>query len=112
MRCGVAGQFEAAHHLVGAGLCEQTHGHTYDVEAVAEVDPARADAFRDAVRGACRAWDHSDLNRMMEYPSAENLAAGLFVVVRRDWPGLVSVRVYEGLGKWAEANADDPTFKA
>ncbi len=112
MRFGVIDQFDAAHHLVGAGLCEKPHGHTYKVEACARGGRGQGEALQAALRGFCAGWHHKDLNTLMEYPSAENMVQAAFGQLRRELPGLVWLRIWEGHGKWAEANQDDPSLEA
>jgi len=111
VRFGFVDQFEAAHHLVGAGVCEKPHGHTYKVEACARLGRAEGELLRLGLRSVCQDWDRKDLNTLMEYPSAENMAQAAFFKLQKAVPGLLWLRIWEGHGKWAEAHVDDPTLK-
>jgi 6-pyruvoyltetrahydropterin/6-carboxytetrahydropterin synthase len=112
LKHGFQGQFDSAHHLVGAGICEQTHGHTYAVEACVRLEQGQAEAFEAGLKALLKGYDRRDLNTLMPYPSAENLAEALFLSLKASWPGLVWLRVFEGHGKWAEAHCDDPFLQA
>jgi len=105
-------EFDAAHHLMGAGVCETPHGHTYKVEACARLDKAQGGQLQQGLRALCQAWHRKDLNTLMEYPSAENMAQAAFKRLRQEQPGLVWLRLWEGHGKWAEAHQDDLTLEA
>jgi 6-pyruvoyltetrahydropterin/6-carboxytetrahydropterin synthase len=108
LRFTATDQFNAAHHLVGAGICEKPHGHTYKVEACARLQAGQGALLSQALRRFCVGWHNQDLNSIMEYPSAENLAQWGFDRMRAELPGLVWLRIWEGHGKWAEANQEDP----
>lgn len=104
--------FDAAHYILDdkGSPCEELHGHTYRVRIVAEgpvgedgmvVDFSKIKkSFNEKVKPCL---DHKDLNKVMENPTAENIASRIFEALRDELP-LRSVRVWEGEGKWAEAS--------
>ena len=106
--------FDAAHFILDekGSPCEEPHGHTYRVRAVVE-GPVGKDGmvidFRDiknAFNECVAPWlDHKDLNKVMANPTAENIALWILDALRPAMKPakLVSVRVWEGSGKWAEA---------
>jgi 6-pyruvoyltetrahydropterin/6-carboxytetrahydropterin synthase len=108
LRYGVKDYVDCAHHLVGGGLCEAVHGHTYKVEVVAQGpcadgQPLDWPGLRGRVRILLEQYDHRDLNELFEIPTCENFCQALFDALKIGMPGLQSVRVWEGHGKWAEA---------
>lgn len=71
--------FCAAHHLPGAGKCENVHGHNW----VAEIEVTLLSGSLDSrgfivdvadLKKAAFKYDHNDLNIFFEYPSTENVA--------------------------------------
>jgi len=46
--------------------------------------------------------DHKDLNKVMRNPTAENIAQWILEKLKKEM-NVVSIRVWEGSGKWAEA---------
>ncbi len=108
MKVGVIDHFDSMHLLPGHPKCGVPHGHTYKVEAVVEgpvrdgmvVDFGR---LKESLREALRDYDHADLNRFMAFPSCENIAADLLKRLKERFPReRVTVRIWEGDGKWAE----------
>ena len=97
---------DCAHHLQGAGICEQPHGHTYKVEAQWQGTGIMGESAlaAAALNTALARFDHQDLNRHFDFPSAENLALELARMLEEKAPGLDWVRVWEGFGSWAEAS--------
>jgi len=113
MQIGVSVGFDAAHSLPEyPGECRNVHGHTYQVEVVVEgeIDPETrfvvdfAD-LKEILRGVVEELDHRYINDVIEYPTAEYIA----LYIKRGVEArlsenlrLVSVRLYEGEGKWVE----------
>lgn len=109
MRVGVVEHFDSMHFLPGNPYCGVPHGHTYRVDLALE-GPVRDGIvmdfgiLRSVLREVLRDFDHVDLNRVLPYPSCENLAAELLRRLKERIPGgRLTVRVWEGEGKWAEA---------
>ena len=108
MKVGVTDHFDSSHRLPGHPKCGVLHGHTYRVEVEVE-GPVRDgmvvdfDDLKRAVREVVRPLDHADLNGVLDVPTCENLC-GLFL--DRLGPLFrgrrLTVRLYEGDGKWAE----------
>lgn len=106
-------QFDSAHHLPGHPKCDVWHGHTYrlEVEVSGQVgeDGMILDFYvlNDVVQDSLP--DHRVLNDVVENPTVENLIAHLAVVLSarlRDMGvQLVSLKLYEGLGKGAKWTA-------
>lgn len=102
--------FDAAHYLLSdkGSPCEELHGHTYKLRVVVE-GPVRKDGmvidFREIKRivneRVMPKVDHKDLNKLLKNPTAENIAQWIFDTLRPHM-NVVSVRVWEGSGKWAE----------
>jgi 6-pyruvoyltetrahydropterin/6-carboxytetrahydropterin synthase len=106
-RFGIRTSIDCAHHLVGAGACEELHGHTYTVEAMAygpcgDGRPLDLERLRMIVDGRLRLYDHRDLNDFFDMPTCEIFCQTIFNRLKRDLPGLCLLRVWEGHGKWAE----------
>ena len=106
---GLTASMDCAHHLMGAGICEQPHGHTYQVEVqLTGLGPTDSrDRAQSALKTALGRFDHQDLNRHFDFPSAENLAIELARILEGLEPGIQWVRVWEGFGSWAEATLSD-----
>ncbi len=100
-------EFCAAHHLEGHPKCGKMHGHNYRV-----LITFRADSNEDMVVdfGEIKKWfgpvidglDHSDLNDVIKYPTAENISKHIWhIIMKSDWvpPRLKqvmhSITVYE-----------------
>lgn len=115
MRIGISMEFDAAHHLpMHEGRCSRIHGHTYRVEVVLHGDPGDDGMIIDfyvlkkIVGRVIDELDHSDLNSVLQNPTAEMIASH----IRRrlgeelDLAGasgkvsLISVRLWEGRDKW------------
>jgi 6-pyruvoyltetrahydropterin/6-carboxytetrahydropterin synthase len=106
--------FDAAHFILDdkGSPCEEPHGHTYKLRVVVE-GPVKKDGmvidFRDIKRIVNELvmprLDHKDLNKVLKNPTAENIAQWIFGTLKPAVKPakLVSVRVSEGSGKWAEA---------
>jgi 6-pyruvoyltetrahydropterin/6-carboxytetrahydropterin synthase len=112
MRVGIFDHMDCAHSVKALDGCDVTHGHTYKVEVVVAgelKDGLVIDfkALRETARRAMSKYDHKDLSLLFEVPSCENLCIALFNDIRKELPGLRTVRCWEGYNKWAEANAED-----
>lgn len=101
--------FEAAHYLPGHSKCSQMHGHTYTVEVMIETDEETDmvmdfGELKERLKEALRDYDHKVLNEVMEsMPTTENLARVLHSKLSAMLPQYrLTVRVWEGLDKWAE----------
>ena len=112
MRMGLSLEFDAAHRLPGYdGKCARVHGHTYEVEVVVEGPVDEKTGFlmdfydlKEALRSVLEELDHRDLNEILDNPTAECIAdhirAGLEAVLLATPAALVSVKLWEGKGKW------------
>lgn len=107
MKVGVVEHFDSSHRLPGHPKCGVPHGHTYRVEVEVE-GPVREgmvldfDDLKRAVREVIRPLDHADLNGVIDYPTCENLCVLLLGRLGERLPGRrLSVRLFEGDGKWA-----------
>ncbi len=108
MKVGVIDHFDSMHLLPGHPKCGVPHGHTYRVEAAVE-GPVKDgmvidfDRLKKGLREALKDFDHADLNRLMEFPSCENLASELLRRLKERLPHeRLTVRIWEGEGKWVE----------
>jgi 6-pyruvoyltetrahydropterin/6-carboxytetrahydropterin synthase len=104
---------DAAHFILDdkGSPCEGPHGHTYKIEIVVEGQVGKDGMvvdFREIKRlfneKVKPQLDHKDLNKVMENPTAENIAQWILDVMKDDI-NVASVRVWEGQGKWAQAEA-------
>jgi 6-pyruvoyltetrahydropterin/6-carboxytetrahydropterin synthase len=95
--------FEAAHHLAWhPGKCRQPHGHSYRMEVtisgpvddngvVVDFDHLRA-VVGDTV---IEAWDHRDLNQIIDNPTAELLAHRAWDMLTEAGLSLSALRLWE-----------------
>jgi 6-pyruvoyltetrahydropterin/6-carboxytetrahydropterin synthase len=111
MRVGVIDYFDSMHLLPGHPKCGVPHGHTYRVEVEVSGEPVGGMVIdfallKEALQETLSAFDHTDLNALLPFPSCENLASEIH---RRLKPRLqgkaIRVRIWEGDGKWAELEA-------
>ncbi len=112
MKVGIFDFMDCAHSVPALDGCGVAHGHTYKVEVVFEgeiKDGMVMDfkALREATRRAMARYDHKDLSGLLDPPSCENLSLALLADLRRELPGVVLVRCWEGHNKWAEAGPED-----
>jgi 6-pyruvoyltetrahydropterin/6-carboxytetrahydropterin synthase len=109
MKVGVVVPFDSMHHLPGHRKCGVPHGHTYKVEVTVEGPVVNGmvidfDHLKTGLRELLKGFDHMDLNKLIPYPSCENIAAELLTQLKTKVPaGKLMLRVWEGEGKWAEA---------
>ena len=108
MRLGIREHIDCAHFLPGHPKCGELHGHTYRVEITIEGDAKDgmlmdfAD-LKQVARDVLARYDHRNWNDFLEYPTVENICERLAADLRARLPFRVTLRVYEGFGKWAEA---------
>lgn len=115
MRVGIFDYMDCAHMVKALDGCEVPHGHTYKVEVVVEgpLVGGMVMDFKDLRLSAKRAmalYDHKDLSTLFDVPSCENVCLALFRDIRKELPGLHSVRLWEGHNKWAEAALQDASL--
>jgi 6-pyruvoyltetrahydropterin/6-carboxytetrahydropterin synthase len=119
MKVGIIEYFDAAHRLPEHPKCEALHGHTYKVELIVEgginmfgmvIDFG---FLKDILKRVIKKLDHQYLNIIIEVPTAENICRYILDEVKKEvfhkqmecsvydiWG--ITVRVWEGEGKWAE----------
>ena len=107
MKLGLTEYVDCAHFLEGHPRCGRLHGHTYriDVTIAGETKDGMVldfAVFREKVRSVLEPYDHILWNDVLEYPSVENICALLARRLGEALPYQVSIRVFEGRGKWAE----------
>jgi 6-pyruvoyl tetrahydropterin synthase/QueD family protein len=109
MKVGVVEHFDSMHLLPGHRKCGVPHGHTYKVEVTVEGPVVNGmvidfDLLKSGLRELLKGYDHMDLNKIIAYPSCENIASELLANLKSKIPaGKLMLRVWEGEGKWAEA---------
>lgn len=109
MKVCVIDHFDSMHLLPGHKKCGVPHGHTYRLEVTVEGPVVNGmvvdfDVLKGSMREILRKYDHTDLNRHIEFPSCENLAAEFLKELKDRFPRQkLAVRIWEGEGKWAEA---------
>ena len=109
MKVCVIDHFDSMHLLPGHPKCGVPHGHTYRLEVVAEgpVVNGMVIDFADlkgGMREIMKAFDHTDLNRLLEMPSCENICLEILRRLKERLSHRLTVRVWEGDGKWAECS--------
>jgi len=108
MRVGRQFHVDSSHVLPGHPKCGVLHGHTYRIEVVFEGSEDGSGMVLDfgEIREKTEAFlehvDHVHLNDVLEQPTVENLARHVAAGLRETLPSLVLVRVWEGVGKYAE----------
>lgn len=104
MIVGRSFEFQSAHHLPRhPGKCRNLHGHTYRLEVLCEgpVDPESGMVidFADvkaAVQGRILdPLDHTLLNDIIDYPTAENIAAWIWDHLADSGLPLAEIRLWE-----------------
>jgi len=115
MKLGRVFHFDAAHRLMDARQeqCEELHGHTYKVEVVVD-GPVQENGMvmdfadlKKVVREVLDELDHKDLNKKFDNPTAEHICRWVHDQLQAklesfESVSLVSVRLWEGEGKWVE----------
>ena len=107
MKLYVTRNFSAAHHLPNYdGACHNLHGHTWKVEVwiLGEVnqDTGMLIDFK-LIKNVIDQLDHSNLNDIIDNPTAENLT--LWIFNQLDEPpeiNWVCVRLWESENSYAE----------
>ncbi len=103
--------FDASHFILDdkGSPCEELHGHTYKLIVTVE-GPVKEDGMvidfteikRIVNKEIMPSLDHKSLNDVFDNPTTEIVAQWIFDKLK-PLMNVVSVRVWEGQGKWAEA---------
>jgi 6-pyruvoyltetrahydropterin/6-carboxytetrahydropterin synthase len=107
MKIGIIDHIDCAHSLPGHPKCGTPHGHTYKVECVVEGDLKDGMVMdfaelKQRIRQTLARYDHRSWNDFLEFPSVENICALLHRELKTTVALPVTIRVWEGDGKWAE----------
>ena len=108
MRLGITEYIDCAHFLPGHPKCGQLHGHTYRVEVIIEGETRPGGMVIDfadlktRTREVLQQYDHRHWNDVLEYPTVENICALLAGQLQEKIRFPLTIRVFEGSGKWAE----------
>ena len=102
--------FEAAHRLAWhSGKCRNLHGHSYrlDVSVEGPLDANGVvldfDVLQDVVRSnVIDAWDHRDLNEVLDNPTAELLAQRAWDLLTGAGLDLAALRLWETTDSWVD----------
>jgi len=102
--------FEAAHRLAWhTGKCRNLHGHSYrlDVTVGGTLDDNGVvldfDTLQDVVRTqVVDAWDHRDLNQVLDNPTAELLAHRAWELLTAAGLDLAALRLWETTDSWVD----------
>lgn len=109
MKLGITDHIDCAHFLPGHPKCGQLHGHTYKVEIIIDGEKGAGgmvmdfDDIRTDLQSVLAEYDHRSLNDFLEYPSVENICELLRSRLESRMKFPFTLRVWEGVGKWAEA---------
>jgi len=103
--------FDASHFTMSdkGSPCEELHGHTYTLVVTVE-GPVKKDGMvmdfseikKIVNEDILPSVDHKNLNDVFENPTTELIAQWVFDKLKPRM-NVVSVRLWEGHGKWAEA---------
>ena len=115
MKVCVIDHFDSMHLLPGHPKCGVPHGHTYKVELIAEGPVVNGmvldfDILKRAMRESMKAFDHTDLNLMLPVPSVEYIALEMLRRLKERIPQKLTLRIWEGDGKWAECEESPETL--
>lgn len=107
MKVGIIEYIDSMHYLPGHTKCEAPHGHTYKVEVIVEGLLTRGividfNVLREKVKTVLKKFDHINLNKIIKYPSCENLSIEIHKRLKKKLNYPLTVRVWEGKDKWAE----------
>lgn len=110
MKVGIVLSFDSMHSLTGHPKCGKEHGHTYRVEVTLEGPVKNGmvmdfDVLKGKVKNVVQEFDHTNLNTLVPYSSCENLCLELHRRLREILPGPITIKIWEGDGKWAEHSA-------
>ena len=108
--------FEAAHRLPWhSGRCRNLHGHSYrlDVTVGGPLDQYGVVIDFDELKNVVHAavidrWDHSDLNEVMENPTAELLAHRAWELLTEAGLPVCALRLWETGDSWVDLVSEDP----
>ncbi|MBP2031009.1 6-pyruvoyltetrahydropterin/6-carboxytetrahydropterin synthase [Methanohalophilus levihalophilus] len=113
MKLGIVEYIDSAHYLPGHETCGIVHGHTYKTEIVIEGEKKETGMVMDfyeiktTVREVLKEFDHRLLNDILEFPSAENMCEAIHARLSEALGYPVSVKVWEGEGKWCQISDFD-----
>jgi len=107
--------FEAAHRLPWhPGRCRNLHGHSYRLDVTVEgpLDRNGVVLDFDTLQGVVRtqvidAWDHRDLNEVLENPTAELLAHRAWELLAAAGLELAALRLWETTDSWVDLTRED-----
>ncbi|WP_321418684.1 6-carboxytetrahydropterin synthase QueD [uncultured Methanomethylovorans sp.] len=108
MKLGIIDHIDSAHYLPQHKKCGIVHGHTYKVEIVIEGEKSENGMVMDfydikrIVKEVLKEYDHRLLNDILEFPSVENLCEHMHRNLSSKLNFPLSVKVWEGEGKWCE----------
>jgi 6-pyruvoyltetrahydropterin/6-carboxytetrahydropterin synthase len=107
VRLGITEFIDCAHLLPGHTKCGRLHGHTYKVDVTIEGEQRGGmiidfNELKGRTREVLHEYDHRNWNDVLEFPSVENICALLSQRLRERLPFPLTIRVWEGNGKWAE----------
>jgi 6-pyruvoyltetrahydropterin/6-carboxytetrahydropterin synthase len=102
--------FEAAHRLAWhPGRCRNLHGHSYrlDVSVEGPLDDHGVVLDFDTLQAVVRAevidaWDHRDLNEVLDNPTAELLAHRAWTLLTSAGLDLAALRLWETTDSWVD----------
>jgi|Deesub1362B_J571_1020462.scaffolds.fasta_scaffold00037_113 6-pyruvoyltetrahydropterin/6-carboxytetrahydropterin synthase len=106
--------FDAAHQVPKhPGKCSNIHGHTYKLEVCVKGELNEmgmvidfGDMKKIVKSEIIDVLDHKLINSILPNPTAENIAIWVFNKLKPKFEELgvelVSVKIWEGVGKWAE----------
>jgi len=107
MKLGITEYIDCAHHLTGHKKCGSPHGHTYRIDVTLDSKQRRHKIidfaeFKDRMRKALAKYDHKDWNSALDVPTVENICELLHGELKKSFECPITVRVWEGVDKWAE----------
>jgi len=103
----VESHFSAAHHLLNyEGNCENVHGHNWKVEITVAGEQLDKSGMlvdfkylKKGLNEILDRLDHKDLNNVEELkgvsPSSENIARFIYIELKKSFPRLKKVSVWE-----------------
>ncbi|MCX6112101.1 MAG: 6-carboxytetrahydropterin synthase QueD [Proteobacteria bacterium] len=103
----ITSKFNAAHNLRNYnGKCEKLHGHTWKVEVCIEGSKLNETGFlydfrviKGATKEVLERFDHAYINEISPFdkinPTAENLASVIYEELKKQFPQLKEVTVWE-----------------